>query len=232
MSDRLWQRLGAGSGILSVMIFLSRDLIPGQNYGTEAEEIARTCAATSAPATMDVVIPLLGIFGLLGFLFFFGSLWSALHRAEGDDGWLSAAAFGGGLAAIAIMLDGSTGALTAHSNACAGIDLQLWRTLHDMGSASFFLSFFPLAVLLGASSVVAIRFGALPGWLGWMAAIVAVALLVGATAGTIYARDDAGLPFLLFLLWTVITSIVLMRRAGQPVPPVSSASVTPPSAAS
>ena len=167
-------------------------------------------------------LSLLGIFGLLGLLFFFGSLWSALRRAEGDNGWLSAAAFGGGLASLIILLGSSAGTIAAHNNACAGIDPQLWQTLHDIGSASFFLSFFPLAVLLAASAVVAIRFGALPRWLGWMSAAVAVTLLVGGTAGTIYAGDN-GLPFLLFLLWTLVTSISLMRRTGQPLPTVSTA---------
>jgi hypothetical protein len=170
-----------------------------------------------------VIIPLLGIFGFLGFLFFFGSLWSALRRAEGDDGWLSAAAFGGGLVSLAILFSGGVATVAAHSNACAGIDPQLWQVLHDFGGAAFLSSFFPLAVLLAASAVVAIRFGALPRWLGWMSAIVAVTLLVGGTAGTIYAREDAGLPYLLFELWTVITSIVLIRRAGQPLPTVSAA---------
>ena len=223
MSERLWQQLGAASGIVSVMILFGRDLIPSRDYGSEAEEIARTCAAASAPQTIDVVIPLLGIFGLLGLLFFFGSLWSALRRAEGDNGWLSAAAFGGGLASLIILLGSSAGTIAAHNNACAGIDPQLWQTLHDIGSASFFLSFFPLAVLLAASAVVAIRFGALPRWLGWMSAFVAVTLLIGGIAGIDYAREDAGLPYLLFELWTVITSIVLIRRAGKPLPTVSTA---------
>jgi len=92
-----------------------------------------------------------------------------------------------------------------------------------MDSAFYFTSFFPLAILSAASAVVAIRFGApLPRWLGWMSAVVAVALLVEGFAGTMYTRDF-GLSFLLFLLWTVITSIALMRRAGQPLPTVESA---------
>ena len=41
--------------------------------------------------------------------------------------------------------------------------------------------------------------------------------------GTIYHSDDAGYPFLLFSLWIVVTSIVLMRRAGEPLPTVSTA---------
>jgi len=221
MSTYSWQRLGAASGIVSVIFLTLRDLIPSRAYGTAEEEIARTCATMTTPQTMDVVISLMGTLGFLGFLFFFGSLWSVLRHAEGDHGWLAAAAFGGGLLSLAILFSGSVASVAAHSNACAGIDPQLWQVLHDIGGAAFISSFFPLAVLLAASAVVAIRFGALPRWLGWISAVVAVALLVGGTAGTLSARDDAGWPYLLFELWTVITSIVLMRRAGKQLPTVS-----------
>jgi len=235
MSNYLWQRLGAASGIVSVIILTVRDLIPSREYGTAAEEIARTCATITTPQTMDVVNSLIshmGTLGFLGFLFFFGSLWSALRRAEGDDGWLSAAAFGGGLVSLAILFSGGATPFAAHSNACAGIDPQLWQVLHDVGSGAFFSSFFPLAVLLAASAVVAIRFGALPRWLGWMSAFVAVTLLIGGIAGIDYAREDAGLPYLLFELWTVITSIVLIRRAGVSQSAAGNAAVAPPSVTS
>jgi hypothetical protein len=227
MPNYLWQRLGAASGIVSVIILTVRDFIPSREYGTAAEEIARTCATITTPQTMDVVISLMGTLGFLGFLFFFGSLWSALRRAEGDDGWLAATAFGGGLLSLAIVFSGSVASVAAHSNACAGIDPQLWQILHDIGGAAFISSFFPLAVLPAASAVVAIRFGALPPWLGWMSAFVAVMLLIGGVAGIDYAREDAGLPYPLFELWTVITSIVLMRRAGQLLPTVSTALTSP-----
>jgi hypothetical protein len=99
------------------------------------------------------------------------------------------------------------------------------QVLQDMNSASNFTSFFPLAILSAASAVVAIRFGApLPRWLGWMSAIVAVALLVEGLTGTVYARAT-GLSFLLFMLWTLVTSIVMMRRVGQ-LPPTVSAELT------
>ena len=228
MSNILWQRLGAASGIVYVAVLLGADLIQGgpneeETTMTAAEAIAHSCAITTAAQPTDAVIPILTILGYLFFLFFLGSLWSALRRAEGADGWLSAAAFGGGLVSLAILFSGGAASVAAHSNACVGIDPQLWQVLHDFGGAAFLFSFFPFAVLLAASAVVAIRFGALPRWLGWMSAFVAVTLLIGGIAGIDYAREDAGLPYLLFELWTVITSIVLIRRAGKPLPTVSTA---------
>ena len=235
MSDRLWQRLGAASGIVYVVTLLGPDLLqggPSEEPTTTAAAIAQSCARTTAAQPANAIIPILTTLGFLCFLFFLGSLWSALRRAEGEHGWLAAAAFGAGLMSLSIKFAGGAAVLAALREACAGIDPQIWRTLHDMDGASFFISFFPLAVLLLASAIVTIRFGVLPRWLGWMAAVVAVALLAGGTAGTVYARDDAGLPFLLFLLWTLAVSVVLVRRAGQPLPAVSSTPVSLPPAVS
>ncbi len=223
MSNNLWQRLGAASGIVYVVLLLGPEAIQGGQSEeltmTTAEAIAHSCASI-APQLTDAIYPILHTLSYLIFLFFLGSLWSALRRAEGADGWLSAAALGGGLVSLAVRFSGMPTGVAASRNACAGIDPQLWQVLQDMDSAFYFTSFFPLAILSAASAVVVIRFGApLPRWLGWMSAVVAVALLVEGFAGTIYTRDF-GLSFLLFLLWTVITSVVLMRRAGQPLPTV------------
>lgn len=227
MSNILWQRLGAASGIVYVVLLLGPEAIQGgpseEPTMTTAEAIAQSCATITAAQPTDAFIPITHILGYLIFLFFLGSLWSALRRAEGADGWLSAAALGGGLVSLAVRFSGATVELAAVHNACAGIDPQLWQVLLDIGSVAYFYSFFPLAILSAASAVVAIRFGApLPRWLGWMSAVLAVALLVEGMAGTIYTRDF-GLSFLLFLLWTLAASIALMRRAGQPLPTVESA---------
>jgi hypothetical protein len=233
MSNNLWQRLGAASGIVYVVVLLVPTLIQGgpneeETTMTAAEAIAHSCAITTAAQPTDAVISILHPLGYLIFLFFLGSLWSALRRAEGGDGWLSAAAFGGGLVSLAVKFASGAASVAANSNACAGIDPQLWQVLQDMNNASFFYSFLPLAVLSAASAVVAIRFGApLPRWLGWMSAVVAVALLVDGMAGTLYARDF-GPSFLLFVLWILAASIALVRRAGVSYSAVSNTAVTPP----
>ena len=227
MSNHLWQRLGAASGIVYVAVLLGPDLIQGgpseEPTMTTAEAMAQSCATITAAQLTDAIYPITHVLGYLFFLFFLGSLWSALRRAEGGDGWLSAAGFGGGLVSLTIRFSGATASAAAAHNACAGIDAQLWQVLNSLSGAAFFSSFFPLAILSAACAVVVIRFGApLPRWLGWMSAVVAVALLVDGFAGTLYSRDF-GPSFLLFLLWTLAASIALVRRAGQPLPTVESA---------
>ena len=197
MSERLWQRLGAACGILYVVLIMVGGSIGGPT-GT-------------VPAAISLVF-----LAFTFFLFFLGSLWAALHRAEGGSGWLSTTAFGGGLVAIAVKLVGDAPLLAAR-RAGEGLDPQLARVLQDTYDASFSLHFFPLAVLLGAFAIVAIQSGGLPRWLGWAAAVISVALIAGAAVGSANLESEwAGLPFLLFLLWTLVTSVVLMRRAGAP----------------
>ena len=201
MSERLWQRLGAACGIVYAVLLIGGGSIGGPDFRIEF---------------------FVGILAFLFFLFFLGNLWSALRRAEGGSGWLSATAFGGGLMSVTIKVASAAPVLAAQYRAGDGLDPQLARTLQDINDASFYLSFFPLAVLLAAFAIVAIRSGALPKWLGWIAAAIGLAFIVGGISGSADLQSEwAGLPMILFTFWVIAVSIALMRRVGQPLPTVS-----------
>ena len=194
MSNHLWQRLGAACGIVYVVLLIGGNSIGGPDIQ---------------------IVFLMEILAFLFFLFFLGNLWSALRRAEGGSGWLSATAFGGGLMSVTIKVASAAPILAARYRAGDGLDPQLARTLQDINDASFYLSFFPLAVLLAAFAIVAIRSGALPKWLGWIAAALGLAFIVGGMSGSAHLQSEwAGLPMILFTFWVIAVSVVLMRRAG------------------
>jgi hypothetical protein len=194
MSDRLWQRLGAASGIVYVVLLIGGGSFEGNTIG---------------------IAFLVVILAFLFFLFFLGNLWSALRRAEGGSGWLSATAFGAGLMSVTIKVASAAPVLAARYRAGDGLDPQLARTLEDINDASFYLSFFPLAVLLGAFAIVAIRSGALPKWLGWIAAALGLAFIAGGMSGSADLHSEwAGLPMILFTFWVIAVSVVLIRRVG------------------
>jgi hypothetical protein len=191
---RSGRRLGAASGLLSVGL-----IIAGDSFGG-------TGSATGI---------LLELLGFAFFLFFVGTLWACLRDAEGAGGWLSATAFGAGLAEFAVKLGSGAPLLATRAN--KGMDPEITRALIAMNDASFVLTFLPLAVMLLATAVVTIRWGALPRWLGWMAAVTALGLLAGLAAGVIDPYPGwAALPMLLYVLWIVAASIVLIRRAEAP----------------
>jgi hypothetical protein len=66
VSDRLLEQMGAACGIVYVVL-----IYVGSGIG-------------GTTSTVGISLVLLG---LLFFLFFLGSLWAALRRAEGGSGW-------------------------------------------------------------------------------------------------------------------------------------------------
>jgi len=175
-----------------------------------------TAGAVGSPTTQPAFAMEVLAFTL--FLFFLGSLSSAMRLAEGGGGALSTTAFGAGLMSITIKLGSAAPLLAAHTNSDElGPDVTV--ALQDMNNASFALTFFPLAAMLAAFAWVAIRTAALPSWLGWAAAALSVSFAVGGLVGSSdLASDWAGLPMVLFTAWVIATSVVLIRRAGTSTP--------------
>ena len=205
MSDRMWRRLGAAGGIFYVVLtLLGNDVIGGTRPG------------------IGLLVELLGF---VFFAFFLGSLWACLRSAEGEGGWLSAAAFGGGLLALAVRIASVAPVLAVRAS--EGMDPGNANALIAMNGASFRWASFsitclPLGVMLLSTAIVAVRTGALPRWLGWASAVVALGLLGALSAAVVspsppeWVMGWVILAMLLFALWTVATSIVLIRRAGEP----------------
>jgi hypothetical protein len=186
MTKSMLPRLGAACGIVfPIAMFFA--VGNGNNFAPW-----RAVAATWA---LVLALP---------FLAYLGSL---LRAAEGDGGWLSTAALVAGASGIVLKLASHAPELAIHRD---GIDksTQLYKALDHIGGAATLMSLYPLAICCAATAVIALRERVLPRWLGIFAAVTAVALAVN--AGFVYASFVPGL--LLFLLWTLVTSIVLLRR--------------------
>jgi hypothetical protein len=156
----------------------------------------------------------LSVLSILAFIWFLGALWARLRRHEDEPSWLSLAAFGSGLAGAAVVM-ASGGWPLAVFRIEEGLDPQIARYLFDAGNFSFATFWVALAGLLLTTSVVSLRDGALPRWLGWAGLVVAITLLV---ANAFWAGPSGlvFIPYVLFWLWLIITSIVLIRRVGIP----------------
>jgi hypothetical protein len=170
---------------------------------------------------------------LFFFIWFLGSVRSALRVAEGGTGRLSAVAFGGGLVGAAGIL------VTLAFSAAAGFrpeetSEEITRTLHDISFAFAFFGGVPgfLAFFLAAAAVV-LRSGALPAGLGWLALLTA--LFQAVSLGTIF--EDSGAfsadgffgyaPVVLVLAWVLVASITLVREP-LPAPAATAPSGPPP----
>jgi hypothetical protein len=151
------------------------------------------------------------VLSILFFIVFAARLWATLRLAEGDPGWLSAAAFGAALIFATMTLVAFAAGGAAFYWAGHGLDAQIALAFGEIGFASYVLTWAVDAAFLGAAATVVSRTGALSRWLGWSAAVIAVASVAAVAAPT---SGPAQLPAFLFLLWIVAASIALMRRVG------------------
>ena len=140
-------------------------------------------------------------------MFFLGTLRSTLREAEGPTGRLSTVAFGGGIVLIVGMLSFASFSFTLGDVADDGLTPQAAQTLNALNSDFFF----PLAVGVGtlmiATAISSLGSRTLPAWLAWPALVIGVVAL---TPGGFFA-------FLAFLLWALVTSVVMWRaRAAGP----------------
>jgi len=154
---------------------------------------------------------------------FIAYLCGVLRQAGGADGWLVSTAFGAGITGIVLKLGSGAPELAAHkAHLVAGT--QLNTAINAIGDGATVLCLYPLAVFCAAIAIVAFRTRALPRWLAAGAAVTAAALAVnGAFVGT------GSVPaLLLFLLWTLLASVHLLRRTWRvPAPAAAAEAVAP-----
>jgi hypothetical protein len=161
---------------------------------------------------------LLGTLSFFFFLFFLGSLYNTLRKAEGGTGWLSLLALGGGLVLTAVhSLETVVSYAVAWHVASEG-NVAVVTALRDIEDLVAYYSAVPLAVMLVAASIVVYRTQVLPRWIAWLGFMAGVVWLVGAAGvldpqnGPLTAVGFGGGIVLYVLLWIPATSIALMRQ--------------------
>lgn len=194
----------------------------------KADESLTEVAAFFADKRDEILIGnfLIGVAAIL-FLWFAGALRSYLRSGEGGEGRLSAAAFGGGIAGVALLLAGAAVLnMFAFDFAGDGEVPALARGVFDASSAFFAMSACCFAAFFAAAACSGARSGALPPWAYWSGSVVALLqVLAGLTlfvesgffaaGGAMPTYIAPGLAF----LWIVAASVLMIRRDG--VPPVA-----------
>ena len=200
-----WERYAPLSGVLAVVLWVIGIIV----VSTNAEGSKGPKILLSYHRHDDAILAggLLWSLGVVLFIWFLGSLRSRLLSLEGGSGRLSTLAYGGGIAAatIAILIPGpdQVGALNKDD-----IDTSGAAVLHHLSDAFFIGLEYILPVFLFATAIVALRYEALPRWLGWVTALIGLVLLIGPIgwAALIFA----------FPIWVLIVSVLLWRWAESP----------------
>lgn len=226
VADARGRKFDAATGIGFAVLAVVALVLPGKP--PKADDSAAEIVSFFADRRGDLLAAsfLFGLAAVL-FLWFLGSLRTYLRAAEGGEGRLSAAAFGGGVAGIVLTVAGVAllNGIAFKLAGTPGADPNVTRALFDAGSAVLAIAAFPFVVFFGAASCSAARSGALPAWAYWTGSVVAALQVIAglalvadsgflATGGAMgFIGPGAG------LLWVVAVSVVMMGRDG--VPPVA-----------
>jgi hypothetical protein len=205
MNGSRLERLAPLTGLVSVvLLIIGAVVISNYDYLPPAEIVADYLNGNPSRVSAGAYVASLSAFF---FIWFAGSVRSALIKAEGGTGRLSTVAFGGGVAAAAAMGISFTAVISAglRAGAPGGITPIGAVTMFDFwGQVMGQMFAICLAVLIGATAVVSLRTGYFPAWFGWVSALVAFGLLT---------------PFAYFILafavvWLLVVSIWLYIRGA------------------
>jgi hypothetical protein len=183
---------------------MNHSILPRLGAASGALFVVLLVAPGRSESTAALVSELLGLLCMIPFL---GYLWRVLGEAEGPGGWLATTALGAGLVDVTIKL-GSLGPGKVAQDYGDATDMH--QALEKMNNVAFIVTMLPLGVMMAAVAAVTLARGGLPKALGWLAAVAAPLLL----ANGMFLDTAEGPAFLLFLLWTLLASVVLTRRAG------------------
>jgi hypothetical protein len=216
MTDRRWEQVGAGTGIVFVVLLLIVLIFTPEppDFDASAEEVAQYYSEERSDIQFGNVVGSVAIFF---FIWFLGTVRSALRLAEGATGRVSAIAYGGGLvfaAAVVLFVTFSAAAALRPDETPA----ELTRSLHDLsfGMAPA-VGFAALTATFAAITKLSLRSGAFSAPIGWLAALTAIACALGVgsqvdESGAFSADGVFGyLGIILVLLWALVASIDLIR---------------------
>jgi uncharacterized protein DUF4386 len=159
------------------------------------------------------------VFFALFLIWFAAGLRQRLRGAEGPGGRLTDVALGGGiLSAVGIAVGGIALASVSAGQSFGGSPLHTADIARYLASFGFgmilIVGMFGAIALIDAVSIVIMRTGVLPRWLGWLGFVCGVLLLFGVVF----------LPMIALPVWLIAASIVLWGRespeaAAAPPPP-------------
>lgn len=168
----------------------------------DAKAVAEFYEARPSLISLGMSLSLISVFFLAVFLV---ALRGRIEGVGGSAGFLSAMAWAGGVSAMAALTGGfalnALGALRGRADGQIAPESAV--VFYEGGLALTGLAAtLCLAVLLAPTAVAALRYGALPRWLGYLTAALAMLGII---------TPISFLLFLLFPLWVLAASIVMFR---------------------
>ncbi|MFD2090810.1 DUF4386 family protein [Blastococcus deserti] len=211
-----WDRIAAVAGLLYVALIVATFFTPETpDSGASAQELATSLTENRAGHQLSL---LLGFLAGIAFLVFLAGLWSRFRRYEGVGGMM-AGLFGLAGAAFAATILVSEGLYLTLVQAAETADASVLPTLATLdywvGIGTVPAG---IAMMIGATGAI-LSTHALPAWLGYLSGLIAVLLML--TLGAVFETDEETVlvaiggfgGFLLFMVWALATSVMLLTRS-------------------
>lgn len=203
-----WERLSGLTGVAFAALILLALAVQGvlPNADAPADEVRAFFEEERGGIMAGVWLRFLAGFA---FLWFLGTLRSALQRAEGETGRLAAVAFGAGLLFLAAGMVANVALAAAAFDGDRAVDSNVAAALLTIAHFAYIAGGMALAWLLAATFFVVVRTGVFPALVGWAGLAIGVAAIV---CGLVFAGTRAELaahPF--FVLWVLVVSVLLVR---------------------
>ena len=203
-----WERWAPASGAVSVILLVIAFLVAGSSPEPDdpATEIASYLASDSNQ-NQNFAAFFVFLAGVLFMLVFFSVLRSRLAAAEGPGGGLAPLAFGSGVASGVLWIGAVSffvAPLAAADNRgdALGAPADLYAFSSDAGYLLWVGAVVLGALVVWATSAVALRTGLLPRWFAW----------VGVVVGVICLFAIFFVPAFVYWAWILVASILLLRR--------------------
>lgn len=216
MTEARWDRITAAAGLLFIVLVVASFFTPGTpDYPAGADELASDLSAERSGHQMSL---LLGFLGDIAILVFLAGLWSRFRRHEGAGGMMSGL-FAIASATFAATILVSSGIYLALIQAAETADPS---TLPTIQALDYWVGICTVpagvAMMIGATGAI-LSTHVLPAWLGYLSGLTGALLVLSLAA--VYESDEETVlvgiggfgGFLLFLIWVLATSIVLLMRS-------------------
>src|SRR5712691_5768438 len=173
MTFRLWQRWSPLTGLLAVALWVIAFVIAANTPDTGGSDAKiADYFAKNSNQTRQIVGFLIFFVGIMFFVAFLAALRERLLLAEGTPGRATALAYGAGIASlvffvVAIALFTSPG-FAADDTDKFRLDPNTYRLLSDLGYEFWVAAVMVGALLVWATSAIALRSAVLPRWFGWV----------------------------------------------------------------
>ena len=211
MEDERWERYAAVGGIVFVVLNVIGALLPGTPPAADDSAVKITKYFQDHTGAIEAAQIFLGV-GAIGLLWWFGSLWRMMVRAEdGRPRMAVVALLGLAAAAGLVLLSGALTSTTALRIDEVGGGSRFYYLLSGVVIST---AGFGIVAFLGAVCALNYRTKFMPQWityLGWLVAAGFLAASLGSASDSVAFFVLGFSSFLVWCVWIIGISVVMWR---------------------